>query len=206
MKMDQLAICCHTDHQINMVKDWFGLAEADWVKDTVTCDSWVRGQQAWSVQNVAELQFCYAMGMEFEIIRWLSGPNWHEMVPWYKQNNRQIFVSHIGIHLAPGEHFPKETEDCRAVQVTRTLHHTNANFHTPSSPLYGRQYHYKIYALSPTVFIKYIRRVHEDTAESPWPQTNLQEGPRKGGRNPPPTGARPPPPPAFKPKEGPNEK
>jgi len=104
--------------------------------------------------NVAELQFCYALGCELEIIRYISGPRWHpDPAPARK------FFSHVGIHLDDGEPFPLMPYS-RIVQETHTISHTSEYLTKPGSPGFGRKYHYRIHLVGPGTFVKYIRRIY----------------------------------------------
>lgn len=151
MKIDQLSFYVSTAEQETDVKRWFGLLEAEWLYDTVTAISAVRGSR--EAQSVGLLQFNYSLGIELEILRYLSGPHWLQARPDYGN----VLISHIGLHLADNEPWPTGG---LLVQETTTIHHTNEHFHDPASPMYGRQYHYRIHELGPTSHVKYIRRLH----------------------------------------------
>ena len=151
MKMDQIAFYCADALAADMVKKKFGLEKADWVHDTVTAKSSVWGFEPET--NVAELQFNYDLGVELEILRYIEGPSWHGL----NAQLRLPFISHIGIHLDDGEEFPAMT-GCRLVQETFTQSHTAAYLTT--GPAAGRKYHYRIFELGHSTFIKYIRRIH----------------------------------------------
>jgi hypothetical protein len=161
MKMDQIAIAVSSEPQAAIVMAHFGLQEEPWIEDIVTCRSWVQGSGHEEHANVAQLRFNYSMGTEFEIIRWLEGPNWHLRSPWYGLGNP--FISHIGVHLDLGEDWPPDTNTCKLVQKTFTTSHTNPAYSDPKSPLYGRQYAYRIYSFSPGTYIKYIKRLPPPT-------------------------------------------
>jgi hypothetical protein len=157
MKIDQIAFYCSTDEQANQIKDQFSLRGADWVKDTVTAMSkvWDFPEQP----NKAELQFNYDLGIELEILRYISGKHWHDPATLLnpKQQFSVPFISHVGIHLEDGEDFPQMAH-CKLVQETWTLSHTAPYLTT--GPAAGRRYHYRIFELSPGSYIKYIRRIH----------------------------------------------
>jgi hypothetical protein len=152
MKIDQIAFYCSTDEQANQIKDQFGLRGAQWVQDTVTAMSKVPNFE--EQPNKAELQFNYDLGIELEILRYISGPSWHLSNPI---RHSPPFISHVGIHLEDGEDFPAMAH-CKLVQETWTLSHTAPYLTT--GPAAGRRYHYRIFELSPGSYIKYIRRIH----------------------------------------------
>jgi hypothetical protein len=155
MKMDQVAFYCVGENAIGELKADLQLEKAEWIADIVTAHSKVvsdLGVQ--SGENVAELQFCYALGIELEIIRYLSGPHWHPVMLSKK------FISHVGVHLDDGEPFPL-MHHSRLVQETRTLKHTSKYLTDPASPGCNRHYHYRIHEIGPQSYIKFIRRIYE---------------------------------------------
>lgn len=163
MKMDQVAYYATTPELAGQIKAQFGLQNAEWIKDTVTARSIVNGIEG---ENVAELQFNYSLGIELEILRYISGDNWHIYNPnagngikTYRHWNSRPFLSHVGIHLELEEDFPA-MEHCRLVQETFTLQHTSKYLTDPASPGCGRKYHYRIFELSLGSYIKYIKRVN----------------------------------------------
>lgn len=158
MKMDQLAIYCSTNEQAAQIKAQFGLSEAPWVLDTVTSRSkvWDLPEQS----NKAELQFNYSLGIELEILRYVSGPHWADPASLLGEGFKVPFISHVGIHLEDGEEFPA-MEHCKLVQETWTVSHTAPYLTT--GPAAGRKYHYRIFKLSSGSYIKYIRRIHPVT-------------------------------------------
>jgi len=155
MKMDQVAYLVHSREEGDKLKAKLGLDKSAWLEDIVTARSWV-----WSAKgtkerliNIAQLQFNYSMGIELEILRYLSGPNWHAAKnPLAKQ---EFSISHIGIHLDDMEDFPKAPG--LLVQETWTQKHTSEFLTT--GPGKGRLYHYRIYELTPGSYIKYIKRI-----------------------------------------------
>jgi hypothetical protein len=154
MKIDQLAFYAADEIAIDQIKIDLNLRNAEWVKDIATGNSRValNGEFKQGV-NVAELQFNYDLGIEVEIIRYLSGPHWHEnSLPQRK------FLSHIGVHLDDGEPFPIMRHS-RVVQDTQTTKHTSHYLTHPDSPGYMRTYHYRIYEMGPGLYIKYIKRI-----------------------------------------------
>jgi hypothetical protein len=159
MKQDQLAWYCATPAAADQLKEDFGLLNAEWIVDQVTAKSKVTfGFQVLEDINIAELQFCYTLGgTELEIIRYLSGPHWHH--EHLNDRSPSRFISHVGIHLDDGEPFPLMPHS-RLVQETFTLKHTSQYLTDPKSPGFGRTYHYRIHAVSPHNYVKYIRRIH----------------------------------------------
>lgn len=150
MKCDQIAFYCDTPEQEKEFKALFGLQDAEWIKDTVIANSSVFGGRI--QQNVAQLQFNYDLGIELEILRYVNGPSWHQSRP-----KDTPFISHIGLHLGDNEDFPK-MKNCALVQETWTLQHTSPYLVTGAGA--GRRYHYRIFQVGPTDFVKYIKRIH----------------------------------------------
>lgn len=150
MKMDQIAFYARNEAEAKRIKEIFGLVNAEWKKDTVTADSSVYGSAVET--NVAELEFNYDLGVELEILRYVSGPCWHDGMHKY---DFYTYISHIGIHLDDDEDFPAMPY-ARLVQETWTQSHTS-----PYLVDCGRKYHYRIFELAPGNYIKYIKRVHK---------------------------------------------
>lgn len=156
MKIDQIAFYASNDEQAEQIKAQFGLIGANWIKDTVTADSYVWDRP--KTTNVAELQFNYDLGIELEILRYIDGPNWHDPGWLIRQQGFKVpFISHVGIHLADGEEFPA-MRNCKLVQETFTKKHTSEYLTTGAGA--GRKYHYRIFEMSPGSYIKYIRRLY----------------------------------------------
>lgn len=154
MKADQVAFYCVDENAVNELKVDLRLDKSSWVTDTVTGQSKVvKNNDVINGINVAELQFNYALGIELEIIRYISGPHWHPDL-----SNRR-FISHVGIHLDDGEAFPLMPHS-RIVQETHTISHTSE--YLTSGPGAGRKYHYRIHELSFGNYIKFIRRIHPE--------------------------------------------
>ena len=155
MKIDQICFYCSTEAAGLKVKRFFNLEHADWIQDKVTARSIFGNQAIPPSENIAELQFNYDLGIELEILRYVSGPSWH----WTNPLNREPqFISHVGIHLHSAEDFP-DSREFPLVQETFTQSHTGEYLTKPGSPGYGRKYHYKIFEMSPGSYIKYIRRI-----------------------------------------------
>jgi hypothetical protein len=153
MKMDQVAYYCVNQYAVADLKRDLSLENAKWITDTVHGQSKVAVKSSFETgENVAELQFNYDLGLELEIIRYVSGPHWHP------QPLPHRLMSHVGVHLDEGEPFPLMPHS-RIVQETRTLHHTSDYLTNPDSPGYLRRYHYRIHEIGPNTFIKFIRRI-----------------------------------------------
>jgi hypothetical protein len=154
MRLDQIAYYCTTEAEADEIKVDLKLNKAAWITDLVTGQSKVvNGTEVKNGINVAELSFCYALGIELEIIRYIAGPHWHPQPIGRKS------ISHIGIHLDDGEAFPLMPHS-RLVQETHTISHTSAYLTDPKSPGYKRKYHYRIHELGPGSYVKYIRRIY----------------------------------------------
>ena len=144
MKMDQIAFYCATEKAEQYVKRTLGLSDAVWIKDTVTAEAYVAGHKTDQI-NVAELQFCYDLGTELEILRYIAGPHWL-MHKWQSQP----FISHIGFHV----HDWPDMENARLVQEVFKTSHTN-----PELVKNGKTYQYRIYEIGPATYWKFIKRV-----------------------------------------------
>src|SRR5262245_1673028 len=154
MKMDQIAYLVSSREDADMLKTRLGLDKSAWLEDIVTARSWVwssRGTKEKQI-NIAQLQFNYSLGIELEILRYLSGPNWHAA---RNPSASRFAISHIGVHLDDMEDFPKAPGVL--VQETWTQKHTSEFLTT--GPGKGRLYHYRIYEVSPGSYIKYIKRI-----------------------------------------------
>ena len=161
MKQDQIAYYCDIQQSVDYLKEILGLADEPWIKDTVTARSSVFGRPF--TTNVAQLQFCYKHGSEIEILRYISGPHWHERTTY-----KVPFISHVGFHLEDDEDFPdidgKGKGTCRLVQETFTEKHTSEYLTTGEGA--GRLYHYKIYQVQAGNYIKFIKRIRDN--EKAW--------------------------------------
>lgn len=163
MKMNQIAFYCQTEWSERHVKELFGLHNADWVRDTVVSTNIIHPEHlpSYETQAVGELQFNYDLGIELEILRYVSGASWHHHLPLkYAIKGSLIpFISHVGIHLEDGENFPDDDyilESCwRLVQETKTKAHTN-----PYVLEKKRTYEYRIYESMQGTYIKYIKRIN----------------------------------------------
>lgn len=159
MKFDQICFAAYTEAGETKLKQWLGLTNEPWIIDIVATKSRVKLNDSWwDTENTAELQFNYSLSLEIEILKYLSGTNFHQSHPAFKANY-PVFNSHVGAHLDDGEEFPAFPESM-LVQESFTQTHTGEYLTKPGSPGYGRKYHYKIYALAPGSFVKFIRRIN----------------------------------------------
>jgi hypothetical protein len=158
MRIDQVSYYCATPKSADLLKEDIKIPDDRWIKDMVTATSRValNGIIKHDI-NVAELQFAYDLGMEIEIIRYISGPHWHQDNKNY--NSSLPFLSHIGAHLDDGENFP-DMRHWQLVQETVTASHTSKFLTDPVSAGYGRRYHYRVYQIGPGNYFKFIRRLH----------------------------------------------
>lgn len=163
MKLDQIAYAVNDDNESEKLKYMLGLTLAPWVMDRVTarCKVWDNPEEQ---INIAKLEFCDVLGIQFEIIRYLRGANWltkefDRYLDLPQKINGAItpFVSHVGFHLDPGEDFP-EMIGCKLAQEARTMSHTCEYLTTGAAA--GRKYHYKIFEVSPHNYMKFIRRIN----------------------------------------------
>lgn len=150
MKMDQIAMYAHNETQADAIKRSFGLEDAEWIEDIAAgAVNVYNGGLSWSE---AKLRFCYALGAEFEILTYLTGPHWHLWKPAFQAG--RVFMSHIGFHMEPGEELPWFYRQQEPIQVMDTHRHTN-----PYLVGRGRTYHYEIFAgLDGSADVKFIWR------------------------------------------------
>lgn len=154
MKLDQLCFYCEEHWQVKTIMNVFGLPEADWIKDEVTMVTRLYPNNDWQA-STALLMFNESLGMQLEIMRVLSGPCW---ILADNFNLNQIFISHIGLHLAENEPWPDMPG---LLQESVTQQHTADAFHDPASSQYKRRYHYRIHRLPHSrLYLKLIRRLH----------------------------------------------
>jgi len=158
LKFDQLAYYAHNEVQVAQLKQYLGLEDAEWIEDEVRGDVYLPeepgktlgdwGLHGWSRGH---LRFCYAYGIELEILTYLSGPHWHQGDLAFRQG--MPFLSHVGIHCDEGEEPWCPTE--RLVQQMTTRVHTN-----PYLVERGRTYNYLIYDTRPLLghYTKFIYR------------------------------------------------
>lgn len=162
MKMDQIAFYAADEKAEAIIKNLFGLQNAEWKHDQVTALSRFYNDnlpEVDEVTNRAYLQFNYDLGIELEIIRYdEDSEHWHVDQVWKMQvlGANYPFLSHVGIHLEEGEDFPVVDEKLfTLVQETWTKHHTN-----PYVVEKKRLYHYRIYKCKGShSYIKYIKRI-----------------------------------------------
>ena len=153
MQMNQVAIAYTTNEARENIKKALGLTNERWVKDTVKAEVTVRGRHGALVagENVAELEFCMAMGgQQFELVRYKSGPNWIDEAT--RIGASLPMVAHVGFHLEDGEAWPPAELVGELVQEAFTREHANKE-------VGERRYHYRIYRLGPSTYFKFIRRV-----------------------------------------------
>lgn len=157
MHLNQLAFYCSTISQALHIKSVFGLQHADWIIDTVTMNVRLPPDNA-EHHAVAELQFNESLGMQFEILRMLEGPCWLD--EYTHASNFVPLLSHIGLHLGADEGWPDMLSNAKLIYAATTIKHTHENFHTVGHPQYRRQYAYRIYEITPGIFVKYIKRLN----------------------------------------------
>lgn len=156
MDMNQVAIAYRDDRMNYDIKGMLGLHNAEWIKDTVRSEVTVRQSDGSYVQgiNTAELEFCMAMGgKQFELIKYVGGPNWITTARNFLDESRLPFVAHIGFHLDEGEDWPPMDSTAELVQEAKTFEHSN-----PEVNKAGRRYHYRIFRVG-YVYMKFIKRL-----------------------------------------------
>ena len=140
MKTDQIAYYAHDDEQILELKRKLNLEGRVWVADSVTGQLELfnqRGDKIYDGLSEAQLLFNYDNGIETDILTYTKGPHWHSHR--YEFRVRMPFLSHIGIHMAPGEQ-SHLAGNAPLVQRMKTISHTN-----PYLLEQKRTYHYEIY-------------------------------------------------------------
>ena len=145
-KIDQLAFIAYSDNDERDIKASLGLQDAEWVEDVVVATGEVRGEPG---SNTAKLLFNYDMGVEVEILRYTSGPN-------YASRLHGGRLCHVGIHAERDR--PAPTFDAPIIQRVETQSHTN-----PFLLANGRKYRYTIYDTMVTlgVYMKVIERIEK---------------------------------------------
>lgn len=155
MKMDQVAIAYSNDEEKAAIKRSLGLVDAPWIKDTVKAEITVLGRhnEFTAGENVAELEFCMDLGgMQFELIRYTSGPNWINEAA--RLGVAFPMVAHVGFHLDEGEAWPNAEVAGVLVQEALTIEHSNTDVNAAN-----RRYHYRIYRVGPSAYFKFIKRL-----------------------------------------------
>lgn len=149
MKLDQIAYYAHDDEQAEELKAMLGLSQAEWISD------FAEGEVTTpfgSGRSRAHLRFCYARGIELEILTYLDGPHWHmEKAPFICGIP---FLSHLGYHVDGPDWVPPFGG--KVVQTMQTDKHTN-----PYLLEKRRTYHYKIFSAPHGPDLKYIWRVEK---------------------------------------------
>lgn len=128
--LDQIALACRHDDDVEVIKKQLGLLDARWIEDEVLASGEVNGLPG---DNVARLLFNYDYGIEIEILQYLEGPNYVE--------NQQIDsgeICHLGFHANEPCHVP--FGGLRVAQRVETLQHTN-----PAVLAANRSYRYTIF-------------------------------------------------------------
>ncbi len=137
MKLDQIAFYAHNEKQVASIKSQLGLTGKSWIEDFVVGD--VKDGTGLSCgKSEGHLRFNYDLGIEVEILTYLSGWHWHISKPEFKQG--LPFVSHIGFHMDATE-TSRVGHDDFLLQIMDTESHTN-----PYLIEKGRKYHYEIFA------------------------------------------------------------
>lgn len=158
MKLDQLCVYCGTEDDADDAKVTLGLQDAVWVRDEVEGLVWVKDRHGIITTGVSKgiLQFNYDTGMEYELLTYVGGPNWHDL---HNLNQERARIGHVGYHLEDGEEFPERWHG-DMVQEMFTQVHSN-----PKVLEAKRKYHYRIYDTVGTLgyYSKVIRRLGPDT-------------------------------------------
>ena len=156
LKLDQIAFLSRSDEDTANIKRMLRLSQAEWVHDDVVAEGFVFGQPEECV-NHAHLEFCYAYGIEVEILRYTKGANYPDIDGRYMTSRRPV---HFGFHVDKGKKLPEAFEHStfptNILQRVRTLSHTNEFLLRT-----GRKYQYTIYDTVPLfgVHLKVIERI-----------------------------------------------
>lgn len=131
-KIEQIAIATDNPgmvmNYLSQLDESFSFADKEnWICDQVQTEGVVYRDKG---PTIADLYFHYKTGIEFEILDYRSGPNWHE-----KAGRKGTFISHIGMHV---DEFPDLPFEC--IQHVFTKNHSNAYLKEN-----GRKYEYRIY-------------------------------------------------------------
>lgn len=146
MKADQYAMYVQSASQADLLKRKLNLQNAAWINDRVTAQCRVVGHGLDVHTCVYNLSFCDAMGIQFEIIRVISGPAWFPPTAFIGQ-------AHFGYHLDKGEEWP-DMSPWPLVQECLQTEHTN-----PALIAAKKTYQYRIYKINEGCYWKFIRRV-----------------------------------------------
>lgn len=158
LKADQIAFIARSDADEIRIKKTLGLTNSEWIEDQVVAKGFVEGYEG-EQENVAKLQFCYAYGIEVEILRYIDGPNYPDLEGKYIPSCR---LGHIGFHVDKGTEVPAAARGFMfpsvVVQSVVTQSHTN-QFLIDS----GRRYRYEIYNTTPLFgfHLKTIERIEK---------------------------------------------
>lgn len=152
--LDQIAFYAPDALAEACIKMMLGLDQAEWTED------WVEGRVSVFGEpenfSTAKLLFNYDLGIEVEILQYISGPNWHRhrdlagRGPFTRPGGAP-FQSHIAFHVNEGD-IP--ILPWPIAQTMTTTSHSNP-------AITDRRYHYVIYDTRDTlgVDLKYIKRV-----------------------------------------------
>lgn len=162
MKLDQLCIYAEDAASADRAKETLGLADKKWIIDNVRGKVIVIDIYGDRIIGESEgvLRFNYDLGMEYEILTYTDGPNWHDL---HNSVQDAVRMGHVGFHLEDGEEFPDTAGtplEGKCVQEMLTLEHTNAAVIKA-----GRRYHYRIYdtVMELGYYTKIIRRIGDGT-------------------------------------------
>lgn len=154
-KMEQVAIATENPEKLIEALITAGVTSENWVRDTVTAEGTVFGEET---VNVANLYFNYDLGFELEILKYREGKNWHEK---RKPVDGSNFLSHMGRHVDSLEmaRIKKDMElkGIGIAQEVYTLNHENPAIKGK------RKYHYVVFDSRGVLGfdLKLIERIYE---------------------------------------------
>lgn len=160
LRIDQLAFACHSDEQEKEIMRAMGLEAAEWTVDECTAVGRIGNYKPIEGENTAKLMFNYDLGIEVEILRYLDGPNYLDLL------GTNQGVCHIGMHVEKGTPLQDKADVAalfpfRIIQQVETRAHTN-QFLLDS----GRRYRYTIFDSTAILgtCLKVIERIELDEA------------------------------------------
>lgn len=133
IKIEQIAFVTDRPDTMKLIlNDRFGLSI--WNEDEVVARGFVWGQGP--VVNRAKLYFNHEMGIEYEILHYVDGDNWHRF-----KRDHDTYFSHLGTHVddieKAVEHFSRHYALAQRVE---TVAHANGHLRSIK-----RRYHYAVF-------------------------------------------------------------
>lgn len=140
IKIEQVAIGVRKGSK-EMVQNIIDLLGAtNWILDTVKFSGKVFGEETKSTEAILNFNYDLIPGIEFEILEYTDGDNWHK----HRAIGENIFLSHLGLHVDSFEELACIRKrlmkaGINVAQESHTYSHENVN--VPE----GRSYYYLIF-------------------------------------------------------------